>query len=123
MKQCKDCGEAKPLSEFSFWGGTNTPRTYCKACGVHRQRMWKAQYPSRAKAKNIRWGIVRREKHQDKVYAHNQFNNSKYRRGVQRGYCEVCGASAEAHHDDYDKPLEVRWLCRKHHMEHHRLAA
>ena len=34
--------------------------------------------------------------------------------------CEVCGAEkSEAHHDDYEKPLEVRWLCRKHHREHH----
>lgn len=34
--------------------------------------------------------------------------------------CEVCGEMAvEAHHDDYSKPLEVRWLCRPHHLEHH----
>jgi hypothetical protein len=34
--------------------------------------------------------------------------------------CEVCRApNTEMHHDDYDKPLEVRWLCRKHHLEHH----
>ncbi len=33
--------------------------------------------------------------------------------------CEVCGDKAQAHHEDYGKPLEVRWLCRKHHaMEH-----
>jgi hypothetical protein len=36
--------------------------------------------------------------------------------------CEVCGeARSEQHHDDYDKPLEVRWLCHKHHAEHHKI--
>lgn len=37
--------------------------------------------------------------------------------------CEKCFTdnNVEAHHDDYDKPMDVRWLCRKHHSEHHRL--
>lgn len=36
--------------------------------------------------------------------------------------CEVCNTEIDiqAHHDDYTKPLEVRWLCRKHHNEHHK---
>lgn len=34
--------------------------------------------------------------------------------------CEVCGEiKVDAHHDDYSKPLEVRWLCRLHHRQHH----
>lgn len=34
--------------------------------------------------------------------------------------CEVCGAvKVDAHHDDYSKPLQVRWLCRLHHRAHH----
>lgn len=34
--------------------------------------------------------------------------------------CEVCGEGvADAHHDDYSKPLEVRWLCRAHHGQWH----
>ncbi len=44
--------------------------------------------------------------------------------------CEVCGAfpilrdgrrGVHGHHDDYSKPLEVRWLCNVHHGEAHRL--
>lgn len=35
--------------------------------------------------------------------------------------CEVCGEEeVQAHHSDYSRPLDVRWLCRKHHMELHR---
>lgn len=34
--------------------------------------------------------------------------------------CEVCGKDSHvAHHDDYDKPLDVRWLCATHHKEWH----
>lgn len=36
--------------------------------------------------------------------------------------CEKCGTvlNVHAHHDDYEKQLEVRWLCAYHHAEHHR---
>jgi hypothetical protein len=53
--------------------------------------------------------------------AANQAVSNAVRDGrLVRQPCEVCGAEkAEAHHDDYSKPLDVRWLCRKHHLEHH----
>ena len=36
--------------------------------------------------------------------------------------CEVCGEiKVHGHHDDYSKPLEVRWLCVTHHVEHHNI--
>ena len=34
--------------------------------------------------------------------------------------CEKCGElKVHGHHDDYSKPLKVRWLCPIHHKEHH----
>jgi hypothetical protein len=34
--------------------------------------------------------------------------------------CEVCGLTkVDAHHDDYDQALAVRWLCRVHHRHLH----
>ena len=35
--------------------------------------------------------------------------------------CEVCGdEQVQMHHDDYGKPLKVRWLCHLHHLQLHR---
>jgi len=52
------------------------------------------------------------EKHKARYTLRNAIRLGK----VERGCCEVCGsAEVEAHHDDYTKPLEVRWLCPLHH--------
>lgn len=41
---------------------------------------------------------------------------------IKKQPCEVCGSDIRihGHHDDYAKPLVVRWLCQKHHFEVHR---
>lgn len=40
---------------------------------------------------------------------------------IARTGCIKCGRPAIAHHEDYDKPLEVIWLCRSHHMLLHKI--
>lgn len=57
--------------------------------------------------------------------------NKKYRARVKVGNalragtlvktaCEVCTEpKVEGHHDDYSKPLEVKWLCIYHHKKLH----
>lgn len=40
---------------------------------------------------------------------------------IKRGKCEICNKKdAQAHHEDYSKPLEVIWLCPLHHKDKHR---
>lgn len=43
------------------------------------------------------------------------------RRGdIRKQPCEICGSEhSEAHHEDYAKPLTVKWLCRQHHVAQH----
>lgn len=51
----------------------------------------------------------------------------KVRRAVRSGklirpmHCEICGENTKAHghHEDYNKPLEVIWMCAKCHLYHH----
>lgn len=38
---------------------------------------------------------------------------------IQKQPCHCGATKVEAHHPDYSKPLEVEWLCRKHHVERH----
>jgi ribosomal protein S27AE len=53
--------------------------------------------------------------------AHKIVQNEIETGRMTRQPCEVCGAErVDAHHDDYSQPLLVRWLCRGHHLQHHR---
>ena len=62
-----------------------------------------------------------RENNEEKYHAHNVTKRAIDSGKMSRKPCEVCGAEpSDAHHDDYSRPLEVRWLCRKHHNAEHR---
>jgi predicted HTH domain antitoxin len=60
--------------------------------------------------------------------AHNIVEQAIKKGVLVRQPCEVCGingkyedgrSEVQAHHDDYNRPLQVRWLCKKHHYEWH----
>jgi len=68
------------------------------------------------------------EAHRKARLAHHALRAAIDRGDIKRGSCEVCGSlRVDGHHPDHDKPLEVIWLCRKHHRQLHaaerRLAA
>tara|TARA_R100001594_G_scaffold53735_1_gene87269 strand:+ start:9039 stop:9401 length:363 start_codon:yes stop_codon:yes gene_type:complete len=63
-----------------------------------------------------------REKYPNKYKAHNTVNNAiRDKRLDKKTECESCGSDFHvvAHHDDYSKPLEVRWLCQACHTKWH----
>ena len=67
--------------------------------------------------RQARWA----REHPKEVWAHSALRSALRRGLIQRGPCEECGAErTDGHHDDYDKPMEVRWLCRRHHRAVHR---
>jgi hypothetical protein len=50
---------------------------------------------------------------------------TKVQYALQRGLlvrlaCQICGwQKAQAHHEDYSRPLDVIWLCPQHHVQLH----
>lgn len=101
------------------------------AFGVSRQSMWKCLY-----RRGVSFRSQLRFKADNHFYRGGAVRNIKWvaqkaiRRGVLIvGPCEVCGLQPyssngrqriHAHHDDYNKPLSVRWLCKTHHDEWHK---
>jgi hypothetical protein len=57
-------------------------------------------------------------KHPEKKQARNAVTRAILNGELIQQPCQECGVyPAEAHHEDYLKPLEVEWLCKKHHAE------
>lgn len=62
-----------------------------------------------------------RRDHPDKAAARSDVSNALKDGRLERQPCEECGTTeqVQAHHEDYSKPLDVRWLCKTHHTEVH----
>lgn len=102
-KPCGACGETKPLASFYVNSGRPGGRhSTCKECNNKR----------RAEG---------RERHRSRYLARTKVSNAVRSRRLVKEPCEVCGSlEVQAHHDDYSKPLDVRWLCDPHHREWHK---
>jgi hypothetical protein len=82
-------------------------KSYCLSCHANYMKNWRLRNPLT-------------EDQKKKATSRSILNVNVKRKKINKMPCEVCGEiNVEAHHDDYDKPLQVRWLCRPHHLEHH----
>lgn len=145
MKTCFKCNQSLPITEFyPHKDMTDGHLSKCKACVrkdvAERVRLKKATDPAWVLAERERCrkktakarseGRIENSDHNaatkrynakfpEKAAAHNLVASAIRCGRLHRQPCVVCGAWAEAHHDDYFKPLEVVWLCPVHHKERH----
>jgi hypothetical protein len=70
---------------------------------------------------NYHYKKIQMDRYPKKVKARALLHRAVKSGEIFRGPCVVCGAdNAHGHHEDYTRPLDVMWLCRKHHTELHK---
>lgn len=80
----------------------------------------KRNQTKKRKAKLIEYQRKRRAKLQKEYKARGVVSTAIRKGTLIKGICEICGeVKVEAHHEDYNKPLEVKWLCGTHHRALH----
>lgn len=128
-KTCFKCGAEKPLTDFYKHSGMADGHVNkCKECNkkdVKKNRSdsldhYREYDRGRGNRQGLEYVKEYRERYPKKYAAHNKVNNAIRDGKLHRGCCEVCGdENSVAHHDDYDRPLDIRWLCQGHHKQWH----
>lgn len=136
MKKCSVCHEYKQLMEFQVRIASNDGLTAaCKSCLKERDnaRYEKNKDKRLASMKKYMQTEAGREAHARAVKKWQSLNQKRRAANVILNHalrdgkvaplpCFICGAKAVAHHPDYDRPLDVVWLCQAHHKQAHALA-
>lgn len=134
-KKCFKCGETKLRSEFyKHKAMADGLLGKCKECtkkdvSAHRAlnidaiRMYdvlRAKLPHRVKlALKVNDAYRKRDSRRNACA-------SKVHRAIRKGLlqwcpCSVCGSEKSmAHHESYDRPLDVVWYCQVHHKARHK---
>ena len=134
MKSCIQCKTVKSIEEFYQHKKMLDGRlNKCKSCCVEYAKERRINFPEISKAIDKRkshtqqrkkWVLEYQKKtrslNKQKYFARTKVSNSIRCGKLIKGPCVKCGSNnAQAHHPDYSQPLNVIWLCIKHHFEHH----
>lgn len=133
-KQCKECGKTLDIDEFYRHAMmADGHLSKCKSCvksrvsahrkkNVERIREYdrnRSRLPHRKEAvkKTV---TAYRLRYPKRYKATNAVNNALRDGKIFRQRCEACqAAKTVAHHDDYNFPLKIRWLCQPCHRKWH----
>lgn len=136
--QCGTCKDFKPAT--NFYANKRTLlgiKSQCKGChsatsiasrNADLARATNAAYMARAREADPE-RFRARERARTRPVDHKVLARQEVNNAVKRGdllkptTCEGCGESKKltGHHDDYSKPLDVRWLCYSCHGKEHRV--
>ena len=134
MKRCKGCQRLIPLSEFYQHGAMKDGYlNFCKDCVRLRISAYRLRNVEQARAKESERYYRKRDDEEfkrgrlkymrgwrtpQKVKAHNDVR----RRLKRPDACSMCGkkCKVEGHHPNYEKPLEIVWVCAMCHHQIHK---
>lgn len=137
-KNCFKCNQDKPRTEFYPHPAMGDGLLgKCKDCTKkdaleHRlKNLDKVRAYDRARAKNpervkasIKYHRYWRQADTRRAKCHNAVARAIRSGLLEVKPCIVCGSdNSMAHHESYDRPLEVVWYCQVHHTERHKQMA
>jgi len=146
MKTCRKCRQPKPLEAFyKHKRMADGHLNECIECSKAKMRETRAKNlayyreydrnrsddPDRVARRRAyraspeqRAAYIQRdkEKYPEKYKARFAASNAIHAGSLKPKPCERCGygVGVNAHHEDYSKPLEVIWLCKRCHGQRHR---
>ena len=133
LKRCGKCGLHKPLAQFHKDKSRRDGRhPYCAECQTKKASQWCRDNRGRARInekkykrahkieialRNRDYDVLNREKRN----AHSKANQALKKGLIVKPLACACGRAGRLHmhHEDYAKPLDVRWLCAFCHARHH----
>ena len=134
LKMCRHCSEWLPLASFYRHAQmADGHLNVCRDCVKRRVRRHRQENDSvreydRARSqkpdrKATRKALFKKEceTNPHRMKARHAVSNAIRDGRLKRGPCHFCGTekNIEGHHNDYSKPLDVVWLCKRCHRKLH----
>ena len=121
VNKCKECNKIDV--QKNYFKNIDYYKEYEKSRRDNEDRLKSRKDYSRWLRKYYPEKVKEYQSRYDKKHRHANIivGNAIRDKKLLKSPCIICGnIKSEGHHEDYNKPLDVIWLCRKHHMERHR---
>lgn len=120
LNKCKACCRAGTIKNrnknIDYYKAYDSLRARLPNRIAARKKYLKTQSGAQcAKEAKKKWALNNKHKR----LAHSRLWKAILSGKIVQMPCEHCGKKAHAHHDDYTKPFDVKWLCPKHHSAEH----